>query len=66
MEERKEERTWDSHSGGYQGFYLLQYNAAILQPTSLGFLLDVKGGGDMLHRNIGQLSTDYMALYPRR
>jgi hypothetical protein len=23
-------------------------------------------GGDMFHRNVGRLSTDYMALHPRR
>jgi hypothetical protein len=35
-----------------------------------GFLLeaffDREDGGDVFLRNVGRLSTDYMALYPRR
>jgi hypothetical protein len=43
-------RIWSSHNGGYDEFYLF----------------DPEGGGDMLLRNVGGLSTDYTALYPRR
>jgi hypothetical protein len=32
----------------------------------LGLFFDPEDGGDMYHPNIGRLSTDYMALCPRR
>jgi hypothetical protein len=32
----------------------------------LGLFFDPKKGSDILVRNIGGLSTDYMALYPRK
>jgi hypothetical protein len=31
----------------------------------LGLFLDPEEGGDMFLRNVGRLSTDYNALYPR-
>jgi hypothetical protein len=38
------------------------YHAAFL----LGLFFDPEDGSDMLLRNVGLLSTDYTALYPRR
>jgi hypothetical protein len=32
----------------------------------LGSFFDPEDGGDMILRNVGCLSTDYTALYPRR
>lgn len=32
----------------------------------LGYLLDPKDGGDMFLRTVSWLSTQYMALYPKR
>jgi hypothetical protein len=32
----------------------------------LGFFFAPEGGGDIFIRNIGLLSTEYTALYPRR
>jgi hypothetical protein len=32
----------------------------------LGLFFDPDDGGDMLLRNVGWLSTDYTALYPRK
>jgi hypothetical protein len=31
-----------------------------------GILFDTEDGGDMFLRNVGSLSTDFTALYPRR
>jgi hypothetical protein len=52
-------------------YYFLGHNAVLLLATCflagilLGFF-DPEEGGDISLRNIGWLSTDYMALYPRR
>jgi hypothetical protein len=32
----------------------------------LGLFFDPEDGSDMFLRNVGRLSTDYMALYPKR
>jgi hypothetical protein len=32
----------------------------------LGLFFDLEDGGDMSIRNVGWLSVEYMALYPRR
>jgi hypothetical protein len=32
----------------------------------LGLFFDTENGGEMFLRNVGCLSTDYMALYPRK
>jgi hypothetical protein len=32
----------------------------------LGLFVDREGGSDMFLQNVGLLSTDYIALYPRR
>jgi hypothetical protein len=32
----------------------------------LGLFFDPEDGGEMFLRNVGRLSTDYTALYPRR
>jgi hypothetical protein len=32
----------------------------------LGLFFDYEDGGDMFLRNVGWLSTDHVALYPRR
>jgi hypothetical protein len=32
----------------------------------IGFFFDREDGGDLFFRNVGSLSTDYTALYPRR
>jgi hypothetical protein len=63
---------WSSHSGGYEEFYLLGYNAVAMfvicfHATFLfGLFFDLKDGGDMFLRNVGWLSTDDTALYRRR
>jgi hypothetical protein len=69
-------RIWGSHSGGFEEFYLLGYNAVksvesqLLACVHVGFLLslffDPENGGDIFLRNVGWLSTDFTALYPRR
>jgi hypothetical protein len=53
-------RIWGSHSGGCEEFYLLVYNFL------LGLFFDPEDEGDIFLRNVGWLSTDYTALYPRR
>jgi hypothetical protein len=32
----------------------------------IGLFYDLENGGDIFLRNVGLLSTDYTALYPRR
>jgi hypothetical protein len=50
---------------GYEAFYLLSFP---LLPAGflLGLLSNPENGGDVLIRNVGRLSADYTALYPRR
>jgi hypothetical protein len=61
-------RIWDSHSGGYEEYYLLGYNAVEYQPTlppafmlvsCSAYFFDPEDGGDMFLRNVGWHSTDY-------
>jgi hypothetical protein len=33
---------------------------------TIALFFDLEDGGDMFLRNVGSLSTDYTALYPRR
>jgi hypothetical protein len=63
-------RIWGSHTGGYEEYYVVGYNAVYSVATCFqaGILLDLfhhEDEGDMFLRNIGRLSTDYAALYPR-
>jgi hypothetical protein len=54
-------------SGGPEDFCILEYNA-VTDLLHAGFLLglfDPQDGGVIFFRNIGWLSTDYMAIYPR-
>jgi hypothetical protein len=81
MEATLRTRIWGSHSGGYEEYCLLGYNAVwsvesqpmLKQVASsfhagflLGLFLDPEDGGDMFLRNVGWLSSDYTALCPRR
>jgi hypothetical protein len=58
----------------FGGKYLLNNQARRLNQarnqdaasTWLGFFFDPEDGSDMIIRNVGSLSTDYMALCPRR
>jgi hypothetical protein len=54
----------------FQGRRISQANRAPLATCFhagflLGLFFDPEDGGDMLLRNVGRLSTDYKALYPR-
>jgi hypothetical protein len=51
-------RTWGSHRGGYNEFYLLGYDGSACH-------LPPEDGGNMLLRNVDWLSTDYTAFYLR-
>jgi hypothetical protein len=63
-------RIWGSYSGGYEEYYLLEYNTLLATcfhaSSLLGLFFNTQGGCNMFLRNVGWLSTDYMALYPRR
>jgi hypothetical protein len=54
---------WDSHNGGYEEYYLVWYYA--MEAGILLGLFDSEDGGDVFLRNVGSLSTDFTALYPR-
>jgi hypothetical protein len=56
-------RIWGSHSGGYEEYYLVGYNA--VEAGVLLSLFDSEDGGSMFLRNVDWLSTDFMVLYPR-
>jgi hypothetical protein len=54
-----------------QEFYLLGHNAGsacylLHAGFMLGLIFDSEDGSDMFLQNVGQLSTHYTALYPRR
>lgn len=72
-------RILGSQSGDYKAFSLMEYNVVnddrrfrgtVLQLLHASFLpgssSDPEERGDILSRNVRQLSTDYTALYPRR
>jgi hypothetical protein len=48
----------------------INQESSMMWVASTGFLLglsfDLEDGGNVLLRKVGSLSTDYMALYPRR
>jgi hypothetical protein len=48
-------RIWGTHSGGCEEFYLLEYNVVYSAASQPMFL-----------QNVSWLSTNYMALYPKR
>jgi hypothetical protein len=75
MRVRFHNRICGSHTGGYEmtetrNLRETPAQAPLTTCFHAGFLLgsffDPEYGGDMFFRNIGSLSTDYMALYPRR
>jgi hypothetical protein len=57
-------------SGKRYNIQNLIYTAVCFLPAfmqvPLGLLFDTEGGGDMLLRSVGSLSTDYTALYAIR
>jgi hypothetical protein len=56
--------TWNTYCGEYYHgmLRLLRFHADVL----LGLFFDPEDGGDIFFRNVGWLSMDYTALYPRR
>jgi hypothetical protein len=74
-----ERRIWSSHSGDYEEFYLLGYDAVSNQhepdskqsatcfmPVMLELFLEPEDGGDMFLRKADWFSPDYTASYFRR
>jgi hypothetical protein len=55
-------RIWGFHSGGYEEYHLLGYDAGWFAEL----FFDPEDGGDTFLRNVGYNSTDYPASYPRR
>jgi hypothetical protein len=54
------------HFGATCSFHLQGFACCLLHASFLlGLLFNHEDGGDMFLRNIGWLSTDYAALYPR-
>jgi hypothetical protein len=43
-----------------------RFTVEVFDPASTRVFLDPKYGGEIFFRNVGWLSTDYTALYPRR